>query len=182
MSVSIKGNELAAKRWAKALMELALENDGISKEDILDDLREVNENIENSRELYEVLNNPSISVEQKQAVLSKLFETNLMPIVYQFLKTLNAKSRLALLPAIAEEFRKELEELKNIVRVGITSAIELTDDKKNEIRNRVAEKLKKDVLPEWYVDSSIIGGLVFNINETIVDNSIKHRLEILNKQ
>ena len=105
-----------------------------------------------------------------------------MPIVYQFLKTLNAKSRLALLPAIAEEFRKELEELKNIVRVGITSAIELTDDKKNEIRNRVAEKLKKDVLPEWYVDSSIIGGLVFNINETIVDNSIKHRLEILNKQ
>ncbi len=182
MSVSIKGNELAAKRWAKALMELALENDGISKEDILDDLREVNENIENSRELYEVLNNPSISVEEKQAVLSKLFETNLMPIVYQFLKTLNAKSRLALLPAIAEEFRKELEELKNIVRVGITSAIELTDDKKNEIRNRVAEKLKKDVLPEWYVDSSIIGGLVFNINETIVDNSIKHRLEILNKQ
>lgn len=182
MSVSIKGNELAAKRWAKALMELALENDGISKEDILDDLREVNENIENSRELYEVLNNPSISVEEKQAVLSKLFETNLMPIVYQFLKTLNAKSRLALLPAIAEEFRKELEELKNIVRVGITSAIELTDEKKNEIRNRVAEKLKKDVLPEWYVDSSIIGGLVFNINETIVDNSIKHRLEILNKQ
>ena len=57
MSVSIKGNELAAKRWAKALMELALENDGISKEDILDDLREVNENIENSRELYEVLKN-----------------------------------------------------------------------------------------------------------------------------
>ena len=80
MSVSIKGNELAAKRWAKALMELALENDGISKEDILDDLREVNENIENSRELYEVLNNPSISVEENwhfYRQLQKSLEKNL---------------------------------------------------------------------------------------------------------
>lgn len=182
MAANIKGNELAAKRWAKALMELALENEGISKEDILDDLREINENIQASRELSEVLSNPSISIEDKQVVLSKLFETNLMPIVYQFLKTLNLKSRLSLLPAIADEFRKELEEIKNILRVGITSAIELTDEKKNEIRNRVADKLKKDVLAEWYVDAGIIGGLVFNINEIIVDNSIKHRLEILNKQ
>lgn len=181
MSLIYKESELVARRWAKALMELALEDEGISKEDILYDLIEVNKNIESSKELSEVLKNPSISTEEKQTVLSKLFETNVMPVVFSFITTLNSKNRLGVLPAIAEEFSKELEQMKNILRVGITSAIELSDDKKNEIRNRLAEKLKKDVIPVWSTDSNIIGGLIFNINETIIDNSVKGKLDNINK-
>ena len=71
MKVS-QNSELIAKRWAKALMELANENQGISKVDILDDLKEVDENIRYSAELSNVINNPSISVEEKQIVLCKL--------------------------------------------------------------------------------------------------------------
>ena len=179
-SVNFKDSELVAKRWAKALMELAQEDSGISKEDILDDLREVDENIKSSKQLSEVLNNPSISIEEKQAVLSKLFQNKLMPIVFNFITTLNLKGRLGILDAVAEEFSKELEELKNILRVDITSAIELDDDKKNAIR--VADRLQKDVRVQWHVDSDIIGGLIFNINQTIVDNSIRHKLEDLKGQ
>lgn len=181
-SVNFKDSELVAKRWAKALMELAQEDPGISKEDILDDLREVDENIKSSKQLSEVLSNPSISIEEKQAVLSKLFQNKLMPIVFNFITTLNLKGRLGILDAVAEEFSKELEILKNILRVDITSAIELNDDKKNAIRNRVADKLQKDVRVQWHVDSDIIGGLIFNINQTIVDNSIRNKLEDLKGQ
>ena len=53
MKVS-QNSELIAKRWAKALMELANENQGISKVDILDDLKEVDENIRSSAELSNV--------------------------------------------------------------------------------------------------------------------------------
>ena len=105
-----------------------------------------------------------------------------MPIVFNFITTLNLKGRLGILDAVAEDFSKELEELKNILRVDITSAIELEDDKKNAIRNRVADKLQKDVRVQWHVDSDIIGGLIFNINQTIVDNSIRHKLEDLKGQ
>ena len=80
---------------------------------------------------------------------------------------------------IADEFEKSLEEIMNIVRVDITSAIDLSDERKIDIRNRIAEKLQKDIKAEWNVDSDIIAGLVFNINDTIVDNSIKNRLEKL---
>ena len=55
MKVS-QNSELIAKRWAKALMELANENQGISKVDILDDLKEVDENIRSSAELSNVIN------------------------------------------------------------------------------------------------------------------------------
>lgn len=178
---NFKDSELIAKRWAEALMELAQENEGISKEDILDDLFEVNENIESSKELAEVLNNPSVSVEEKQIVLTKLFKSRLMPIVYNFLVTLNSKGRLGIIAAIAEEFRQELENLKNILRVDITSAIELNNDKKDEIRNKIAEKFKKDVIPDWKVDSDIIGGLILKFGETIIDNSVRHKLENISK-
>ena len=67
--VKDKNCELVAKRWALALMELALEDENISKEDILDDLHEISETINSSEELSNVINNPSISTEEKQIVI-----------------------------------------------------------------------------------------------------------------
>lgn len=170
-------NELVSKRWAKALMELALEDEKISKEDILDDLREISNTIESSEELKNVINNPSVSTEEKQIVLCKLFQNSIMPIVYNFLFALNLKKRVNIISTIADEFQKELERYKNITHVGITSAIELDNERKESIKSRIAEKLNKEVVIDWNIDSEIIAGLIFNIDETIVDNSIKHKLE-----
>jgi len=179
--VASQNNELIAKRWAKALMDLASENEEVSKENILSDLKEVAETINSSEELTNAINNPAVSVEEKQIVICKLFQNNVIPIVYNFIFTLNLKKRLNIIGTIADEFQKELEGLKNIARVGITSAIELSGEKKNEIKDRLAEKLHKEIVIDWSVDAGIIAGLIFNINETIVDNSIRHKLENLSK-
>lgn len=176
-----KNSGLVSKRWAKALIELAQEDENISKEDILDDLREVADTISSSEELSNVINNPSVSVEEKQIVICKLFQNSILPIVYNFLFALNLKKRINIIPEIAEEFQKELERIKNITHVGVTSAIDLADDRKNDIKQRISEKLKKDVIVDWNVDSDIIAGLILNIDETIVDNSIKHKLDDLSK-
>ena len=183
MASSVKqGNELVAKRWALALMELALEDENISKEDILDDIEEVSRTIESSEELSNVINNPSISTEEKQIVLCKLFQNNIMPIAYNFLYVLNLRKRLGIIKDIASEFKKELEKVKNITRINVTSAIELNEERKNEIKAKISEKLNKDVICDWGVDSDIIAGLIFNIDELIIDNSIRHKLEDLSKQ
>ena len=173
--------ELVAKRWAKALIELTKENEEISKDEVLRNLRNVSETISGSEELSQVLNNPSISTEEKQIVLSKVFQNNTMPIVYNFVFALNLKKRIGLIDDIVEEFVKELEEFENIVNVDITSAIEISEEKKADIKNRISEKLHKNVNTRWDVDSDIIGGLTFNINDVVVDNSIKHKLDNLSK-
>ena len=72
--------------------------------------------------------------------------------------------------------------VKNEITAHAVAASPFDDDKKNAIRNRVADKLQKDVRVQWHVDSDIIGGLIFNINQTIVDNSIRHKLEDLKGQ
>ena len=180
-SVKDKNCELIAKRWALALMELAQEDENISKEDILDDLCEIADTINSSEELSNVIDNPSISSEEKQVVLCKLFQNSIMPIVYNFLFALNLRKRVSIISDIAEEFEKELENFKNIARVNVTSAIELNDDRKEQIKAKIAEKLSKDVIVNWGVDSDIIAGLIFKIDEVIIDNSIKHKLEDLSK-
>lgn len=173
--------ELIAKRWAQALMELAQEDPNISKEDILDDLKEISNTINSSQELSNVINNPSVSTEEKQIVLCKVFQNSIMPIVYNFLYALNLRKRVDILSQVAVEFEKELERIKNIARVKVTSAIDLADERKNDIKNKIAEKLSKDVVVDWNVDNNIIAGLIFNIDETIIDNSIRHKLDDLSK-
>ena len=85
MAVASNHNsELVARRWAKALMDLAQEDGGISKEEILSNLNDIAQTIEGSKELSDLVNNPSVSVEEKQIVICKLFQNRVMPVVYNF--------------------------------------------------------------------------------------------------
>lgn len=177
--VSNQKTELAAKRWAKALMELAQENSEYSKDDIYNSLSDVSETFESSFELTDVVNNPSVSAEEKQIIICKLFQGKIHPLVYNFLFALNLKKRLNLIPGIVDAFRNELEILKNIIRVDITSAVEINDLKRDEIKNKISEKLGKDVIINWDIDTDIIAGLIFKINDTIIDNSVRNKLEKL---
>ncbi len=171
--------ELVSKKWAKALIELTSEDENLTYEEVLSELRSVAETIESSEELSNVINNPSISTDEKQIVICKLFQDKVKPIIYNFLFVLNLKKRMNIIGEVAAEFEKEVELLKNIVRVDITSAIDLSDEKKSSIRDRIAEKLQKDVKVSWGVDADIIAGLIFNIDDTVVDNSIRHKLDTL---
>jgi F-type H+-transporting ATPase subunit delta len=176
-----QNNGLISKRWAKALIELAQEDENISKRDMLDDLREISETINSSEDLKNVISNPSISVEEKQVVLCKLFQNSIMPIVYNFVYTLNLKKRVDIIGDIADEFQKELEKIEHVTHVSVTSAIDLADERKEDIKQKISNKLQKEVIVDWKVDKEIIAGLVLNINETIIDNSVKHKLEDLTK-
>lgn len=183
MTSSVKQNsELVAKRWANALMELACEDENISKEDILDDLLEVASVIDSSEELSNVINNPSISTEEKQVVICKLFQNNIMPIVYNFLFVLNLRKRIGIISEIAVAFEKELEKIKNITRVNVVSAIDIVDERKEELKSKISEKLNKEVIVDWDVDNEIIAGLIFKIDELIIDNSVRHKLDELSKE
>ena len=176
-----KNTELVAKRWAKALMDLACEDSSLSKEDVLRDLRFVAETINSSEELSLAISNPSISTEEKQIIVCKLFQDKIMTVVYNFIFALNLRKRLNIVGDIAVEFGKELDKINNLKHVSVTSAIELKDEKKESIKGQIASKLNSNVDVNWGVDEDIIAGLVFNIDEVVIDNSIRHKLEDISK-
>lgn len=180
-SLQDKNSDLISKRWAHALMDLVCEDEAISKDDVLKDLEFISETISSSDELYDVIKNPSISTEEKQIVLCKLFQNKVADLVYNFVFALNLRKRFYLINEIASEFKNELDVFNNIKHVHITSAIELDNEKKNNIREKIASKLNANIDINWGVDNDIIAGLIFNIDETIVDNSIRHKLEDLSE-
>ena len=105
-----------------------------------------------------------------------------MPIVYNFIFVLNLRKRVDIVAEIAVEFAKELERIKNIARVNVTSAIELNDDRKEDIKTKIAQKLNKEVIVDWGIDNDIIAGLIFKIDELVIDNSVKHKLDDLSRE
>lgn len=180
-SLKDKNSEIISKRWAHALMELVCEDESISKDTVLENLKIITDTFSSSPELSETIANPSVSTEEKQVVLCKLFQNRLIPVVYNFLFALNLKKRANLISDITNEFVKELNEINNIKHVEIVSAIDLDENKKNEIKNRISSKLHKELIVDWKIDSDIIAGLIMNVDETVIDNSIRHRLEDINK-
>ncbi|MBR1776141.1 ATP synthase F1 subunit delta [bacterium] len=169
-------SEIVAKRWASALIDLTKEDESLTSESILQNLKDVSDTFNSSEELKNAINNPSVSVEEKQIVLSKLYQGKISPIIYNFLYVLNLKKRLNIINEIADEYEKETERLNNIVRVDITSAIEIDEDKKQELKSKIENKIHKEIKADWKINNEIIAGLVFDINGTVVDNSIKHKL------
>ena len=178
-ALKYKNSETVSKHWAKALIELADEDSSVSKEDVLNDLNFVAQTIYSSEELLAAINNPSISTEEKQIIICKLFQSKVSTMVYNFIFALNLRKKLYLISDIVVKYEEELDILNNVKHINVTSAIELNDKKKEEIKNKIASKLDSGVDINWGIDKEIIAGLIFNIDEVVVDNSIRHKLDDL---
>ncbi len=171
---------ITAKNYANALKDLA--HDGsLSCEDILRNLNNVLEIYKTSNELQNVLNNPSIPDKTKYSIVEDVFTKDVDSKIVNFLKILIEKNRFKELQGIVESYRNELDNIKNIQRICVTSAIPLKDEFKKRIEEKLQNKLNKQIIADWNIDEEIIGGLVVKINDDVIDTSLKNKLENLSK-
>ena len=173
-------NKLVASRYAKALLELTDDNK-ISKETVLKDLSDVVNSVALSNDLQRVMTSPVISVAEKKKVLVKLFENKVDKVILNFLQFIVDKNRFSMLESISKEYHSEINKLNNLLNINITSAIDLTDSDKAMIKVKLANILKKDIELGWSVNSDIIAGLVFEVGDNIIDNSLRHKLQELSR-
>ena len=68
------------------------------------------------------------------------------------------------------------------MEIKITSAIELNDNEKAMIKVKLQKILNKEIELDWASDNSLIGGLVFEAGDNIVDCSLQHKLQEINKE
>ena len=79
------------------------------------------------------------------------------------------------------EFQAELDKEHNIVQIEIVSAINIDDNAKQTIKDRLSDKLQKQVNVDWSVNPDIIAGLVFIVGDNIIDTSIKSKLQMIGR-
>ena len=176
-----KNNISIAKRYAKSLIELMLESEN-SRDEVISDLKNVKEILVSSPELNSAMTNPIVSAQDKEAIITSVFEKDTKEITRNFLKLLVHKNRFNLIFYIIDAFNQMLDKINNLVQIKVTGAVELDTNEKEEIQNKLREKLNKEINIAYEVDDSIIAGLIYKIEDDVLDTSFIHKLEELKKE
>ena len=169
-----------AQRYAQALIELC-ETHSVSKNDILNDLKNIVDTVESSQDLVNLIKAPNISKSDKQNVVQKIFDGKINNITRNFILFLIEKDRFGIIENIMYEFKSELDKENNLVQIEIVSAVGLDDNTKQTIKDRLSGKLQKQVNVDWSVNPDIIAGLVFVVGDSIIDTSLKSKLQMIGR-
>lgn len=169
-----------ANNYADGIIKYA-EGDSVKLDKILVDLELIKEILAGSPDLDEVLKNPSISSNIKNEIIDRVFTDLIEANEKNFLKILIDKNRFSEFNNIISAIKHKLEDIKGEKSVIITSAVPLDDETKMNIINKLEKRLEKSILPEWKENADIIGGLVIQAGDDVVDMSLLQRLDNLSK-
>lgn len=173
-------NLLIAERYAESLIEFG--RDGrLSYVSISSDLANVLNILNHSKDLYDSLTNPLINVAEKEAVIDAVFEKDVDVLIKNFLKLLVEKNRFDLIFDIVIVFNSILDDINEIARVEVISAVELNSFEKTKIQEKLSEKLNKQISIKYDIDESIIAGLIVKMGDDILDMSVAHKLDEFKK-
>ena len=126
------------------------------------------------------LTSPVVPAEKKRAVLSTLVP-GVSPEVSRFLGILARRDRLGLVPEIAQVYRRLLNEHRGIAVALVTTAIPIDDRQKSAIAAKLGRRLGKTVNVETHIDASILGGVIAQVGDNVIDGSVGGRLERLRR-
>lgn len=131
-------------------------------------------------DLRELLENPVFRPDEKRKVLEQILP-RVAPTaeVRRLALLLLERRRITLLPAIARAYRDLADAHTGRVRARVTSAEPLTAAAADRVRRALEERTGKKVIVETAVDPSLIGGVVAQVGDLVLDGSVRTQLSDL---
>jgi ATP synthase F1 delta subunit len=170
--------EEIASVYARSLFEVAKETDKL--DEVREQLGQFADALESERELQVFFFSPYFSSEEKKDGLGKVLE-GANPAILNFFELLVEKHRMPALFRIRRTYDQLWEHENRLLPVEITSAIELDDEIAQRIGDQIGQQTGQRVELTKTVDPEILGGLVLRVGNSILDASIRNRLENLRK-
>ena len=171
--------EEIASVYARALFEAA--QDAGKLDEVREQIGQVADAVEGDRNLSVFFFSPYFSSDEKKEGLKKML-SDADPIVENTLELLVENHRMPLLFRIRRNLDELWEHENRRLPVEVTSAVELDKDVLDQIGERIGEQTGQKVELSAKVEPDILGGLVVRVGNTVMDASIRHRLEQLRKQ
>ncbi len=167
--------------YAESVLELAEEAG--QAEPVGAELASIAEVLEQNPTFARFLADPGISHAERDRVLGDAFGGgHASPMVWNFIRVLNVKAKLALLPDIIAAYGDLYDEKHGKVEVDVTVAQRMDADDLQFVQHRISEALEKDAVVHQYVDESLIGGMVLRVGDRLIDGSVKGQLAAIRKQ
>ncbi len=169
-------SDTSADRYSLALYELADESNL---------LRQVEENssafltlISNNKDFNNLIKDPTINQDILINVVKKISETFKIEILFKkFLSFLIAKRRFFYLEKILNRFNEICSEKRGELKAEIKSAKKLNQEEISKITDELSSNFKSKIKLNYSHDQSLIGGLVVQVGSTMIDTSIKNKLQ-----
>ncbi|GGH16008.1 ATP synthase F1 subunit delta [Pedobacter zeae] len=170
-----------ASRYAKSLIDLAIENNAL--EESYNDMVLFEKVVDESPELEAILKNPIVPLDKKTGILNGIFADKAGKLTLTFFKTVVNKRRSAILFATAKQFVQQYNLIKGIVTADVTTASALSPAAKEEIVAIVKKELgAKQVIVNEKVNGKLIGGFILKVGDKQFDASIASGLSKLKKE
>ncbi|MEL6385298.1 MAG: ATP synthase F1 subunit delta [Cyanobacteria bacterium J06626_18] len=167
-----------ADPYAQALMSLAKDQQLVDR--FGEDAQAVLELLGSSQDLQEFLANPLIDGAAKKGVLQQVAGNDVHPTFINFLKLLVDKGRILFLEAVLKQYQALLRQLRRTVLAEVTAAVELSEDQKSRIRDRVKTMTDAEQVDlEVDLDPDLLGGVIIKVGSQIVDASLRGQLRRL---
>ena len=176
MSKNTKFSITSAERYSLALFELSEENNLISQ--IEEQSSSMLKLINQSNDFSNLIKNPIISQEDLSKAINKIIENNKFDKLFKnFLSFLIEKRRFFFIENILKSFIETCSKKRGELKAELKSAKNLSSDELKKITEVLTKNFSSKIKLNYKHDESLIGGLVVQVGSTMVDTSIKNKLQ-----
>jgi len=165
--------------YARSLFEVAKDQDKLDV--VRDQLGAFTDALSETRELQVFFFSPYFSSQEKEDGLERAV-SDADPVVLNFLKLLISKHRMPVIFRIRARLDRMWEDENRLLPVEITSAVELDETIVRQLGDRITEQTGRKVELSSRVEPDILGGIVVQVGNSVLDASIRNRLEQLRRQ
>ena len=166
----------SAERYSLALFELSEENNLLSQ--IEDQSSSILNLIEQSEDFSNLIKDPTTSQEDLLKVINTISENNKFESLFKnFLSFLIQKRRFFFIERILKSFIEICSRKRGELKAELKSAKQLSNEEIAKITEELTKNFSSKIKLNYKHDESLIGGLVIQVGSTMVDTSIKNKLQ-----
>ncbi len=170
----------ATNRYADAIYQLAKEK---GEESLWNEELDKALDVLHTKKVSQILSHPKLDLSKKWDVLESFFgdgkSVPLRQATRNLVKLLLQNQRISLIAAILERFQASWERDQGTVSVRLTTAISLTPEEQGTVKATLEASLGKTVRLDQTVDLSILGGAIIQIEDQIIDGSLREKIRIM---
>jgi len=163
--------------YAAGLLELAKAEGSADR--VSDELYRVARALETSTELRLALSDPRLPLERKQGIIEDLLGGRVLPLTLNLVNFVVAAGRSSDLPAIADRLAEQAAAEREHAVAEVRTAFELDEATVRRLAESLSRATGKRVEVKTVVDPTLLGGLVATVGDTVIDGSLRHRLDSL---
>lgn len=166
-----------ARNYAEALLELAKRANDLRGWGSL--IQGVADAMQKDRTLRVFLETPRVDAATKNGILRKALTDRAPAKFVRFIESVVSHRRQMLIPEIAREYMDLVDQAENRMHALVTVAREDDEKMTKLIADRLSKVFDKTVVPHLTVDARILGGVVVRVGDTVMDGSVRRRLQRL---